>query len=100
MLAAMFRDYKLGTILGQETGGIPTMFSAPDSFTLKNSRIEGRVSCSQYNAARPKPGDDRHGVLPDIPLDAASLAPYRGEADPVLEFTQAYIRKRQANQAH
>ena len=91
--ATMFRDYKVGKSLGYETGGVPICFGDSLDFTLKNSGIVAVVSHKQFFPPKPKPGDDEHGMLPDIPTSAELLAPYRKEADPVLAYTVGYIRK-------
>ena len=91
--ATMFRDYKVGKSLGYETGGVPICFGDTLPFTLKSSGIRFGVSHKQFFPPKPKPGDDEHGMRPDIPMSAELLAPYRKEADPVLTFTVAYIRK-------
>ena len=94
MFADAFRDYRAGTLIGYETGGTPSHYGYPRSFRLKNSGIELGVSRTHFNAPKPRPGDDRHGVLPDVPVTRELLVPYQGEADPVLSFTLAYIRKK------
>jgi len=92
IFAAMFRDYQAGTILGYETGGLPLTFGGPYSFTLKNSRIPCTVSWTENLPAKPWPGDDRHGVIPDVPLSDQKLADFKTERDPVLAFTLRYIK--------
>jgi hypothetical protein len=90
--AAMFRDYKAGTILGYETGGLPKSFGGPHPFTLKNSRIPCGVSWTENLPPRPWPGDDEHGVIPGVPLSDQKLADFKSEQDPVLAFTLRYIK--------
>ena len=90
--AAMFRDYKAGTILGSETGGTPYMFGGPHPFTLKNSRIFCTVAWTVNLPPRPWPGDKEHGVMPDVSLDGQKLADFRTDQDPVLAFTLRYIQ--------
>jgi hypothetical protein len=90
--AAMFRDYDLGTILGYETGGLPATFGGPHRFVLKNSRIPCGVAWTELLPAKPWPGDDEHGVIPNVPLDGGKLAGFHGERDPVLAFTLHYIK--------
>lgn len=85
--AAMFRDYRVGTILGSETGGLPVCFGDMIGFTLEHSGIRCGVSCKQFFGPKPRPGDDEHGVLPDIPASRKPLQAYQGETDPVLAFT-------------
>jgi hypothetical protein len=91
--ATMFRDYRVGTILGSETGGLPVSFGECFGFALDHSGIRCSVSCKQFFGPRPRPGDDEHGVLPDIPATGKELRAYRGEADPVLAFTVNHIKQ-------
>jgi len=93
MFAGAFRDYKVGTLVGYESGGTPSHYGYPRNFTLKNSGIAFRVSRTHFQSATPRPDDDRHGVLPDIPITRELLAPYQSEPDPALAFTLAAIRK-------
>ena len=88
----MFRDYKAGTILGYETGGLPVTFGEPVYFTLKNSRILCSVSATQILPPQAWPGDEEHGVIPDVPLDESKLAEFKNERDPALAFTLRYIK--------
>ena len=92
--AAMFRDYEVGTILGYETGGVPTTFGDVHAFQLKNSGIPCGVSWKQFFPPRPKPGDDEHGVLPHIAVNDRMLADFRNEPDPVLALTLRHIRQK------
>src|SRR5262249_4786919 len=91
--ATMFRDYRVGTILGSETGGLPVSFGDVFHFTLERSGIRCGVSFQQFFGPKPRPGDDEHGVLPDIPAAGKELRAYRGEADPVLAFTVNQIKQ-------
>jgi hypothetical protein len=91
--AAMFRDYGVGKILGYETGGLPVCFGDIYPFTLQNSGIPCGVSWKQFFGPKPRPGDDEHGVVPDVPMNDAILQPHRNEEDPVLEFTIDHIKK-------
>ena len=90
--AAMFRDYKVGTILGSETGGTPSTFGGPHHFTLKNSHIPSNVAWTENFDAHPVPGDDQHGVLPAIPITLEKLAPFKTAHDPTLAFTLHYVQ--------
>jgi hypothetical protein len=88
---AMFRDYGVGTILGYETGGLAISFGDVYSFTLKNSQIPCGVSWKQFFGPKPRNGDDRHGVLPDVPMNDRVLAEFKNDPDPVLSATLKYI---------
>lgn len=89
----MFRDYKVGPILGYETGGLPICFGDIYPFHLKNSGIGCGVSWKQFFNPKPRPGDDEHGVIPDIPMNDKLLKAYQKEDDPVLAYTLDYIKK-------
>ncbi len=91
--ATMFRDYRVGTILGSETGGLPVSFGDVFTFTLEHSGICCGVSCKQFFGPKPRPGDDEHGVLPDIPATGKHLRACQGETDPVLAFTVNHIKQ-------
>lgn len=78
--AVTFRDYKIGEILGHETGGVPSCFGEALPMRLKNSGIMYSISDKRFFSPKPRPGDDRHGVLPDVELTDALLRPYRGDA--------------------
>jgi len=97
MFADAFRDYNAGTIIGYETGGTPSHYGYPRTFRLKNSGIDFGVSRTHFNAPKPTPGDDQHGVLPDVAVNRELLVPYMREADPVLAFTLAHIRQNREN---
>jgi C-terminal processing protease CtpA/Prc len=90
--AAMFRDYRVGTIVGYETGGDADSFGGPHFFTLKNSRIHCAVAFTENVPSKPQAGDGEHGVLPDVQLNEQKLADFRCEQDPVLAFTLRYVR--------
>lgn len=77
--AVTFRDYKMGEIIGHETGGVSTCFGEALPMRLKNSGIRYSVSDKQFFSPKPRPGDDRHGVLPDVELTDALLRLYRGD---------------------
>jgi C-terminal processing protease CtpA/Prc len=97
IFADAFRDCKVGTIVGYETGGTPSHYGQPRAFTLENSGIAFGVSSKHFNAPKPRPGDADHGVLPDVAVNRELLVPFRKEADPVLAFTLAHIRENRKN---
>lgn len=90
--AAMFRDYKVGTIVGYETGGTADTFGGPHRFVLKNSRIPCFVSWTENVASKPRKEDGERGVMPDLDLREQKLADFRNEQDPVLAFTVRYVK--------
>lgn len=91
--AAMFRDYQVGEIIGYETGGLPTSFGDLIVMSLNHSGIPYAVSCKQFFPPHPRPGDDEHGVIPDIIADDALLERFASDPDPILSFAIERIRE-------
>jgi len=89
--AVTFRDYKLGEILGNETGGVPICFGEALPMKLRNSDIRYSISDKQFFSPKPRPGDDRRGVLPDVELTDELLRQYRGD-------TRAFVMARIARE--
>ncbi|MFV0593895.1 MAG: S41 family peptidase [Draconibacterium sp.] len=65
--AMLFKDYNVGTIIGQETGGLPTSYGDTYKFKLPNSGLNARVSWKFF--LRPSGENDGRGVIPDIPIE-------------------------------
>jgi hypothetical protein len=91
IFATMVRDYKAGTIIGYETGGLPLTYGGPHHFRLKHSGIFCNASFVQLLPPKEWPGDSEHGVIPDIPVTEQGLAQFKNEKDPVLAFALHYI---------
>lgn len=89
--ATLFQRYVQGTIIGYETGGFPTSFGDVLAFKLRNSGLPYGVSYKRFVTGLPRPGDDMHGILPDVPATPAVLAAYKGSDDPVLSFAMDYL---------
>ncbi len=85
--AAVVKDFGLGTIVGEETGGLPTDFGDYIVFTLPQTGLELRVSYKYF--VRPGGFDDRRGVLPDCETVAkdAKRAVLSGECQPIAKQT-------------
>jgi C-terminal processing protease CtpA/Prc len=62
--AMLFKDYDVGTIVGQETGGLPSGFGDSFSFKLPYSVLNASVSYKYF--IRPSGKNDGKGVLPDV----------------------------------
>lgn len=90
--AAMFRDYEIGEIVGYETGGVPSCFGDVFSLSLEHSGIDYGVSYKQFFPPHPRPGDDEHGVIPDVITNDELLETFADELDPVLAFAIERIR--------
>lgn len=66
LFAATVKDFGFGTIVGEETGGLPTLYGDCIYITLPNSGLGCSVSCKYF--VRPSGIDDGRGVLPDYEI--------------------------------
>jgi C-terminal processing protease CtpA/Prc len=87
LFASTFRDYEIGEIIGYETGEVPESCGELLWRHLQNSQIVFGVSCKKFYPPKPKPGDDEHGVLPNVPITDEILSKYKSSPDPVLAYT-------------
>jgi hypothetical protein len=88
-LAALIKDYHLGEIIGQETGGIPTCYGDHFDFVLPNTKTNCRVSYKW--SLRPSGVDDNRGVIPDIILNP-SLMDILSDKDKEMNYALNYIK--------
>jgi len=88
MFAATVKDYKLGTLVGEETGGLATSYGDIYPFDLPNTRIMVGVSHKRF--VRPSGEDDGKGVLPDYEVKEDVKDRVSG-LDTVMEFTKELI---------
>ncbi len=65
--AMCFKDYKMGVIAGEETGGRASGSGDIEHVTLPNSRLVCGIATRWF--MRRAGYDDGRGVLPDLPLD-------------------------------
>jgi len=65
--AMCFKDYKMGIIAGEETGGRASGSGDIEHVTLPNSRLVCGIATRWFT--RRAGYDDGRGVLPDLPLD-------------------------------
>lgn len=77
MFSSIVKDYNIGYLIGEETGGLATGHTNSYQFTLPNTKLLTGVSF-QY-LVRPNGLDTRRGVLPDyyekdIKKDALDIA--------------------------
>ena len=89
MLASAVGDYKLATLIGEETGGWPNSYGEAYSFSLPSTGLIAHASTARF--VRPS-GDAslKGGVLPDIVVDAAR---HDGpDGDPALARARQWIR--------
>ena len=91
MLAATVKDYGLGTLIGEETGATRQGFGENLAAMLPNSGMNFNLSCKEWFAPIPQPGDERSGTVPHIPLDDTVLEKYPDSTDPVLSYVLEYV---------
>ncbi len=87
-IAFIIKDYKLGTLIGEETGGLATGYGNVYSFNLPNTRIECRVSSKYF--VRPSGEADGRGILPDYEIEQDIDDAVAG-IDTVMEFAKELI---------
>lgn len=87
--AATVQDYELGTLIGEETGGVASSFGAWYPFDLPNTRLWVFVSTKRI----PRPGGicDGRGVVPDYEVKQSEKDLKEG-IDTVMEFTKQLIK--------
>lgn len=89
MLADAVGSYKLATLIGEETGGIPTAYGEVYSFDLPNTRLAIGVSSAYFVRANGNV-EDRRGVMPDIEVRQTEEDARSGK-DTVLERARQWI---------
>ena len=90
ILAAVFKCYDMGTMIGEETGGLTIAFGDIISVELPNTKLKGGCSYKKFYHPCGKP--DNHGVIPDIEVKQNPEDTKQGK-DTVMEFTVNYINK-------
>ena len=88
--ASAFKCYNMGTIIGEETGGLTVSFIDIIRFTLPNTNLRFGVSDKRNINACGK--EDGHGVIPDFEVKQTPEDREKG-IDTVLEFTKELIKK-------
>jgi C-terminal processing protease CtpA/Prc len=63
-LSCHFKYYRLGTIIGEETGGLTASYSSAQMLTLPNSQLT--MYCATTRTVDKGGQWDGHGVLPDV----------------------------------
>ena len=66
MLAAAFKCYRMGTVIGEETGEPLTNFGDDIFVTLPNTRLLARCSHKKFVLACGSNGSN--GVIPDVEI--------------------------------
>ena len=83
MLAIAFKCFGMGTIVGEETGGVYTAFGDVVSIKLPNTQLP--AGCSFKKFIHPCDDGTVHGVKPDV-LIAPSLEDIKNRIDPAMEY--------------
>ena len=89
--ASVIKDYKIGLLIGGETGGLRQSFGERIDFRLLHSCISFGSSTKVFYAATPYVNDELHGTMPDIAPDEEDLLLYHDTSDPLIHFTLDYI---------
>jgi C-terminal processing protease CtpA/Prc len=82
-VATCVKDYGIGIIAGEETGGRACICGNIKHISLPNSGL--RCGIATRFIMRPAGYDDRKGVLPDLPLDV------RANDDTIVEKIARYL---------
>jgi C-terminal processing protease CtpA/Prc len=82
ILADTVKTHRLATIVGEETGGHPNMYSAQYVHVLANSGLTAGISAA-HNVRASGDAADRTGVIPDIVVKTTA-ADIRDGRDPVI----------------
>lgn len=90
MFASTIKDCKLGTLIGEETGGLATITGDIYTFELPITKLKCGVSHKRF--VRPSGEVDGKGVLPDYEIKLSAQINANGPDD-VLEFTKELIQK-------
>lgn len=84
-----FKCYRIGTIIGQETGGVTMAFGDLIDFKLPNTQLDAFCSCKTF--VHPCGEPKLHGVIPDIEIHQ-QLSDTQAGRDTVLEYTRQLIQ--------
>jgi len=90
--SAVIKDYGVGMLIGEETGGIPTNYGYSWPVNLFNSHLT--LNVSWWYLIRPN-GDTTYthkGIMPDIPVKTTAEDLYK-DIDPVMEKVKEIIYK-------
>jgi hypothetical protein len=88
--ATAIKDYNLGKIIGEETGGLASAYGDIYSFDLPNTNLQAGVSHKHFY--RPSGIDDGNGVLPNFEV-IQTFEDSKKNIDTIMEFTKNLIKK-------
>ena len=92
VFAAVIKDYQIGQLIGEETGGRRQTFGDVLVDQLPLSMIRFGISAKVFYAPVPKVDDEYRGTVPHISLGEEELLKYEKTDDPLLYFTLDHIR--------
>jgi len=78
-----FKYFKMGTVVGEESGGMNICFGEMLSYELPNSKLQCGISCKRFTQYGAKE-NDIHGTLPD----------YKVPQEKALDYTLKLIEKK------
>ncbi|MBC5994973.1 S41 family peptidase [Pontibacter cellulosilyticus] len=91
MMASAFKAYKLGTMIGEATGGSMQFFGEPASFQLPNTKLWGICAVAEWLSAGFTEASADKGVQPDVELKQ-SIKDLAEGRDTVMEYLKESIR--------
>ncbi len=94
--AAAIQDYELGTLIGEETGGVASSFGAWMPFDLPHTRLWVFVSTKRIY--RPSGKSDGRGVVPDYEVKQPPEDSERG-MDTAMHFARELIKSKRGDGA-
>jgi hypothetical protein len=88
-LASAFACYHMGTIIGEETGGVLAPFGDLIELRLPNTQLQ--AWCSHKKFVHPCADETLHGVKPDVEV-IPTLEDFRTGKDAVLEYVKKQVQ--------
>ncbi|QOI96932.1 MAG: hypothetical protein HRU69_05240 [Flammeovirgaceae bacterium] len=89
MLADAFKCYNMGTVIGEETGGVLIAFGDVIPIQLPNTGLA--AGCSYKKFIHPCSDDTLRGVKPDVEIVSEPADKVSGR-DPVMEYLKEVIK--------
>lgn len=89
MFSSLIKDFNLGIIIGEESGGLASCYGDKISVTLSNSGLKFGVSHKHF--IRPNGDESPHGVIPDIEITQAYSDTVKNR-DTVLDYTLKFLK--------
>jgi hypothetical protein len=90
MLASAYKFYNMGTIIGEETGGVLTAFGDLVEIILPNTKL--KAFCSHKKFVHPGADGKLHGVKPDIEIVPTQEDIQTGR-DAALEYIKQHTKR-------